>query len=70
MKEYEIVTEGVGRKFQVPSVFVNLTVTENMKLSLKGHKGIMDSIFRKPSKEDMVNSFSSITTHCPQIRNI
>lgn len=55
MKEYKIVTEGVGRKFQVPSVFVNLTVTENMILSLKGHKGILDSIFRNPSAEDMEN---------------
>lgn len=52
MKEYKIVLEGVGRKFQVPSVFVNLTVLDNMILSLKGHKSIMDSIFRKPSKED------------------
>lgn len=55
MKEYKIVQEGIGRKFQVPSVFVNLSVEENMILSLKGHKGILDSIFTKPSKEDMEN---------------
>lgn len=53
MKEYKIVNKGVGRKFQVPSVFVNLSVEENMILALKGHKGILDSIFRKPSKEEM-----------------
>lgn len=53
MKEYKIVQAGIGRKFQVPSVFVNLTVEENMILSLKGHKGIFDSIFRKPTKEEM-----------------
>ena len=29
------------------------TVEENMILSLKGHKGIIDSIFRKPSKKEM-----------------
>lgn len=52
MKEYKIVQAGVGRKFQVPSVFVNLTVTENMILSLKGHKGIFDSIFHTPTKEE------------------
>lgn len=52
MKEYKIVNEGIGRKFQVPSVFINLTVLENMILSLKGHKGVLDSIFRTPSKED------------------
>ncbi|MGN0537510.1 MAG: urea ABC transporter ATP-binding protein UrtD [Acutalibacteraceae bacterium] len=55
MKEYKIVNEGIGRKFQVPSVFINLTVLENMILSLKGHKGIIDSIFRNPTKEDMEN---------------
>ncbi len=58
MKEYKIVTEGIGRKFQVPSVFVNLTVEENMILSLKGHKGIWESILKKPSPEDMDNIHS------------
>lgn len=53
MKEYKIVTQGVGRKFQVPSVFINLTVLDNMILSLKGHKGIWDSIFCSPSKEQL-----------------
>jgi urea transport system ATP-binding protein len=53
MKEHKIVTEGVGRKFQVPSVFVNLTVMDNMILSLKGHKGVLDSIFHRPSKSDI-----------------
>ena len=52
MKEHEIVREGVGRKFQVPSVFVNLTVLDNMVLSLKGHKGIWDSILHRPSRAD------------------
>lgn len=52
MKEYKIVNEGVGRKFQVPSVFVELTVMENMILSLKGHKGVWESIFYRLSKED------------------
>lgn len=52
LKEYQIVRYGVGRKFQVPSVFVNLTVEENMILSLKSNKGIFSSIFNKPSNEE------------------
>lgn len=60
MKEYKIVTQGIGRKFQVPSVFVNLTVTENMILSLKGHKGILDSIFYTPTKDDMENIHNTL----------
>lgn len=52
MKEYKIVNEGVVRKFQVPSVFVNLTVLENMELSLKGNKKVWQSIFHKTSAEE------------------
>ncbi|MDR1712727.1 MAG: urea ABC transporter ATP-binding protein UrtD [Coriobacteriales bacterium] len=49
LKEYRIVNVGVGRKFQMPSIFINLTVWDNMILSLKGHKGVWDSIFFRPS---------------------
>lgn len=52
MKEYKIANEGVGRKFQVPSVFVELSVMDNMILSLKGHKGVWQSIFYKLSKAE------------------
>ena len=52
MKEYKIANVGVGRKFQVPSVFVELTVMENMMLSLRGNKGVWQSIFYKMSKEE------------------
>lgn len=55
MKEYKIVNEGIGRKFQVPSVFVELTVMENMILSLKGHKGVWSSIFYRLSEKDRGN---------------
>lgn len=55
MKEYKIVNEGVDRKFQVPSVFINLTVQENMTLSLKGHKGVLDSMFKRPSKQELAH---------------
>ncbi len=52
MKEYNIVREGVGRKFQVPSVFVNLSVYDNMMLSLKGNKNVWETIFYKLKKDD------------------
>lgn len=53
MPEYKIVGAGVGRKFQVPSVFTNLTVFDNMELSLKGNKRLKDAIFHKPTKEEL-----------------
>jgi urea transport system ATP-binding protein len=52
MKEYEIANAGVGRKFQVPSVFTELSVYENMVLSLSGNKKIFASIFRKTTDEE------------------
>lgn len=52
MKEYKIANEGVGRKFQVPSVFVELSVMDNMILSLKGHKGVWESIFYRLSEKE------------------
>ncbi len=53
LKEYEIVQQGIGRKFQVPSVFVNLSVEDNMVLSLKGNKGVWQSIFHKTTMEEL-----------------
>ena len=60
MKEYKIVNEGIGRKFQVPSVFVELTVMENMILSLKGHKGVWESIFYKLSEADSAHILNTL----------
>lgn len=52
MREYQIVQAGIGRKFQVPSVFQSLTVYDNMELSLKGNKKVLDSIFYKVRPEE------------------
>ncbi len=52
LKEYEIVQHGIGRKFQVPSVFSNLSVEDNMILSLRGNKGVWQSIFYKTSQDE------------------
>src|SRR4026208_1634978 len=36
LNEYQINRLGIGRKFQTPSVYKNLTVWENIQLSLPG----------------------------------
>lgn len=51
LNESEIVAEGIGRKFQAPSVFTSLTVWENMEISLKGNKNVWSSLFFKISPE-------------------
>ena len=44
-KEAEIAQLGIGRKFQKPTVFEQLTVFENLELALKTHKGVSHSMF-------------------------
>ena len=58
LSESEIVSEGIGRKFQAPSVFTSLTVWENMEISLKGNKSVWNSLFFKISdvQKDQIES--------------
>ncbi|MGA7954521.1 MAG: urea ABC transporter ATP-binding protein UrtD [Gloeobacterales cyanobacterium] len=51
--EHQIVNLGIGRKFQTPRVFTNLTVTENVALSLKRAKGIFKVLFKPLSTENL-----------------
>ena len=44
-REPEIAALGIGRKFQKPTVFEQLTVFENLELALKDHKGVRHSMF-------------------------
>lgn len=66
MREADIVNEGIGRKFQAPSVFTSLTVWENMEISLKGQKNVISSLlFRISEKQkkriEMILDFISLT---------
>jgi len=45
LREHEIVGLGIGRKFQAPSIYGNLTVWENLDLSLKRpSKGVIATL--------------------------
>ncbi len=44
---YEVARLGIGRKFQNPNVYNDLTVFENVLLALKGSHGIFASIMSK-----------------------
>jgi len=51
-KEAEIAQLGIGRKFQKPTVFEQLTVFENLELALKTNKGVKASmVFRLDSTQ-------------------
>ena len=43
--EPQIAQLGIGRKFQKPTVFEQLTVFENLELALKTNKGVKSSMF-------------------------
>src|ERR1700756_3696497 len=44
MSESEIVAAGVGRKFQKPTVFEQLTVFENLELALAGVRSFLKTL--------------------------
>jgi urea transport system ATP-binding protein len=46
-KEAQIAQMGIGRKFQKPTVFEQLTVFENLELALKTDKQVGASLFRR-----------------------
>lgn len=47
-KEYRIVRDGIGRKFQNPSIYENLTVFENLELSHPTGRGVIGCLlFRR-----------------------
>jgi len=45
IREYRIVRLGIGRKFQTPSTYENLTVMENLELSHPAGRGIFGCLF-------------------------
>lgn len=53
MPEHEIVRAGVGRKFQTPSVYEDLTVLENFEISIPGGQGVWGSLFFRRSEAVM-----------------
>ncbi len=53
LAEHKIVELGVGRKFQTPSIYENLTVYENLEVSYpEGHKVLSAIFFKTTDKVD------------------
>jgi urea transport system ATP-binding protein len=47
LSEHEIVRAGVGRKFQTPSIYENLTVLENLEVSYPEGRGVFGALMFK-----------------------
>jgi urea transport system ATP-binding protein len=50
-KEQEIVRLGIGRKFQTPTIYEDLTVFENLELSLPRGRDVVGALFWKRTGE-------------------
>jgi urea transport system ATP-binding protein len=51
LPEYEIVRSGIGRKFQTPSIYENLSVFQNLEVSFPRGRGVFGSLFFKCDEE-------------------
>lgn len=51
LSEHEIVRQGVGRKFQTPSIYENLSVLENLEVSYPQGRGVFGSLTFKRSEK-------------------
>nr|WP_013321467.1 urea ABC transporter ATP-binding protein UrtD [Gloeothece verrucosa]ADN13360.1 urea ABC transporter, ATP-binding protein UrtD [Gloeothece verrucosa PCC 7822] len=58
MPEHKIARLGIGRKFQTPRVYQNLTVKENLDLAANQNKNVFSSLFSRPraSEQRQVSS--------------
>ena len=63
LPEHEIATLGIGRKFQTPSVYSNLSVWDNLDLSLKRKsKGVFATLVSKPDRAETEKITSTLET--------
>jgi urea transport system ATP-binding protein len=53
LRENEIAEAGIGRKFQKPTVFEQLSVFENLELALKADRGVRSSMFFRLNGEQL-----------------
>jgi urea transport system ATP-binding protein len=62
-REDEIVKLGIGRKFQAPSIYANLSVWENLDLSLKRtSKGVFQTLLGRSTQEERTKIEETLVT--------
>ncbi|PZU95280.1 MAG: urea ABC transporter ATP-binding protein UrtD [Pseudanabaena sp.] len=49
LSEHKIARMGIGRKFQTPRVYLNLTPRENLELASNPNKNVFSTLFQPPS---------------------
>jgi urea transport system ATP-binding protein len=63
LRENDIAALGIGRKFQTPSVFVNLSVWDNVDLSLqRASKGVLAALFDRDAAGERARIADTLDT--------
>ncbi|MBG1270297.1 urea ABC transporter ATP-binding protein UrtD [Nostoc sp. WHI] len=55
LPEYKIARLGIGRKFQTPRIYLNLTPRENLEITSNRHKNVFSTLFRRPDAAEKNN---------------
>jgi urea transport system ATP-binding protein len=72
LTEPEIAQAGIGRKFQKPTVFENLSVFENLELALAGNKSFWKALLARltPQQRDRIDEVLQTIGLVDQVRTI
>jgi urea ABC transporter ATP-binding protein UrtD len=60
LKPYEISRLGIARKFQVPTVFDDLTILENLGIAAGGHQSMRSIVFSRWNESSVLNRVGEI----------
>ena len=52
LQEHQIIRMGIGRKFQTPRIYLNLTPSENLELSSNPNKNVFSTLFAHPKNNN------------------
>lgn len=52
LSEHQIARLGIGRKFQTPRIYLNLTCRENLELTCNRNKNVFSTLFGRTSSND------------------
>ncbi|MEP0803028.1 urea ABC transporter ATP-binding protein UrtD [Funiculus sociatus] len=60
--EYQIARLGIGRKFQTPRIYLNLTPRENLEIACNRNKNALFTLFSRPSSAEQSKAIALLET--------
>jgi len=62
LAEHKIARLGIGRKFQTPRIYLNLTPRENLEVACNRNKNVFATLFQRPSADERRKVVSLLET--------